>query len=146
MSIFRSIIICLARSLCPVLTALGFWQLMYDFGKEYVLNVFISKGGERLPRPSALVLINVLLPVIYCSLWRIFQKFKIKFPLIIRSKISILKFKKSYLGRRPGSPKTDALTLDTLLPNRLKDQFCFRTIDTITSLEFLRSEHYGDKQ
>lgn len=47
---------------------------------------------------------------------------------------------------RPGSPKTDALTLNTLLPNRLKDQFCFRTMDAIASLEFLRSERYGDKQ
>lgn len=46
---------------------------------------------------------------------------------------------------RPGDPETDALTLRTLLPNRLKDQFCFRTPDAIASLEFVRSERYGDK-
>lgn len=47
---------------------------------------------------------------------------------------------------RPGEPKTDALTSRTLLPNRLKDQFCFRISDAIASLEFIRSERYGDKQ
>jgi hypothetical protein len=46
----------------------------------------------------------------------------------------------------PGDPETDAFTLKTLLPNRLKDQFCFRTHDAIASLEFIRSERYGDKQ
>lgn len=44
----------------------------------------------------------------------------------------------------PGTPDADALTLKVLLPNRLKDQFCFRTPDAIASLEFVRSERYGD--
>lgn len=43
----------------------------------------------------------------------------------------------------PGTPETDALTLKALLPNRLKDQFCFRTPDAIASLEFVRCEQYG---
>jgi hypothetical protein len=47
---------------------------------------------------------------------------------------------------RPGDPDTDALALRALLPNRLKDQFCFRTSDAIASLEFIRSEHYGSNQ
>lgn len=46
----------------------------------------------------------------------------------------------------PGDPETDALTLRALLPNRLKDQFCFRTPDAIASLEFIRSERYGTKK
>lgn len=45
---------------------------------------------------------------------------------------------------RPGTPETDELTLKILLPNRLKDQFCFRTPDAIASLKFVRSERYGD--
>lgn len=31
-----------------------------------------------------------------------------------------------------------------LLPNRLQDQFCFRTEDAVKSLEFVRSDRYGD--
>jgi hypothetical protein len=46
----------------------------------------------------------------------------------------------------PGNAETDALALRTLLPNRLKDQFCFKTPDAIASLEFIRSERYGDQQ
>jgi hypothetical protein len=45
----------------------------------------------------------------------------------------------------PGNPETDALTLRSLLPNRLKDQFCFRTADAIALLEFIGSERYGNK-
>lgn len=47
---------------------------------------------------------------------------------------------------RLGDPKTNALTLRALLPNQLHDQFCFRTPDAIASLEFIRSERYGDNQ
>lgn len=46
----------------------------------------------------------------------------------------------------PGDSETDALTIKRLLPIRLKDQFCFRTPDAIASLEFIRSERYGDKR
>ena len=44
----------------------------------------------------------------------------------------------------PGDAETDALTLKALLPNRLQDQFCFRTADAISALEFVRSERYAD--
>lgn len=47
---------------------------------------------------------------------------------------------------QPGTAEVDELTLRTLLPNRLKDQFCFRTPDAIASLEFVRSERYGDTE
>lgn len=47
---------------------------------------------------------------------------------------------------QPGTSEVDALTLKALLPNRLKDQFCFRTLDAIASLEFIRSERYGDTE
>lgn len=47
---------------------------------------------------------------------------------------------------QPGTPEVDALTLKMLLPNRLKDQFCFRTYDAIASLEFVRSERYGNAE
>lgn len=45
---------------------------------------------------------------------------------------------------QPGSSEADSFALKLLLPNRLKDQFCFRTVDAIKSLEFVRSERYGD--
>lgn len=45
---------------------------------------------------------------------------------------------------RPGLVETDETTLKMLLPNRLMDQFCFRTPDALSSLEFVRSERYGD--
>ncbi|MCD7833263.1 MAG: DUF3990 domain-containing protein [Lachnospiraceae bacterium] len=44
----------------------------------------------------------------------------------------------------PGEKKADELALEFLLPNRLHDQFCFRTEDAINCLEFIRSERYGN--
>ncbi|MCC8126072.1 MAG: DUF3990 domain-containing protein [Clostridiales bacterium] len=44
----------------------------------------------------------------------------------------------------PGEKSTDEYTLKLLLPNRLQDQFCFRTQEAINCLEFLRGEKYGD--
>lgn len=44
----------------------------------------------------------------------------------------------------PGSDLADAFAIQSLLPNRLKDQFCFRTEAAISSLEFIRSDRYGD--
>ena len=44
----------------------------------------------------------------------------------------------------PGSSQADNFTIDRLLPNQLTDQFCFRTIKSLSSLEFVRSERYGD--
>lgn len=44
----------------------------------------------------------------------------------------------------PGTPKADKETIEKLLPNRLKDQFCFRTQDAVEHLEFIRSDRYGD--
>ena len=44
----------------------------------------------------------------------------------------------------PGTPKADKETIEKLLPNRLKDQFCFRTQDAVEHLEFVRSDRYGD--
>lgn len=46
----------------------------------------------------------------------------------------------------PGSPEADAETIRKLIPNRLQDQFCFKTEEAIQSLEFIRSERYGDIQ
>lgn len=43
----------------------------------------------------------------------------------------------------PGTVEADEFTLKKLLPNRLKDQFCFRTEEAIASLEFVRSDCYG---
>ena len=48
-----------------------------------------------------------------------------------------------YFGT-PGLPDTDEAVIKKLLPNRLWDQFCFRTEDAIKSLEFVRSDRYGD--
>ena len=44
----------------------------------------------------------------------------------------------------PGTPKADKIAIEKLLPNRLKDQFCFRTQDAINHLEYIRSDRYGD--
>ncbi len=44
----------------------------------------------------------------------------------------------------PGTSEADKITIEKLLPNRLKDQFCFRTQDAVEHLEFIRSDRYGD--
>ena len=44
----------------------------------------------------------------------------------------------------PGTPKADKIAIEKLLPNRLKDQFCFRTQDAVKHLEYIRSDRYGD--
>lgn len=41
-------------------------------------------------------------------------------------------------------PKADKIAIEKLLPNRLKDQFCFRTQDAVNHLEYIRSDRYGD--
>ena len=44
----------------------------------------------------------------------------------------------------PGSNLADTFAIQSLLPNRLKDQFCFRTYKAVQALEFIRSDRYGD--
>lgn len=44
----------------------------------------------------------------------------------------------------PGTPKADKIAIEKLLPNRLKDQFCFRTRDAVNHLEYIRSDRYGN--
>lgn len=44
----------------------------------------------------------------------------------------------------PGSERADSFTIGQLLPERLTDQFCFRTEASIGTLEFVRSDRYGD--
>ena len=44
----------------------------------------------------------------------------------------------------PGSELADSFAIQSLLPNRLKDQLCFKTEASIRSLEFVRSCRYGD--
>lgn len=44
----------------------------------------------------------------------------------------------------PGAKNADATAIQALLPNRLEDQFCFRTADAIATLEYVKSERYGD--
>ncbi len=43
----------------------------------------------------------------------------------------------------PGTKRTDDFTIESLLPNKLEDQFCFLTSKAINALEFLGSEPYG---
>ena len=47
-----------------------------------------------------------------------------------------------YFGN-PGTKEADDSAIKQLLPNRLQDQLCFRTEDSISSLQFVRSERYG---
>ncbi len=42
----------------------------------------------------------------------------------------------------PGSAEADRIAIMTLLPNRLQDQFCFRTEKAVHALHFMRSERY----
>lgn len=50
----------------------------------------------------------------------------------------------AYDGLIPGTPEADTATIRKLLPNRLQDQLCYRTQDAVDSLEFIRSDRYGD--
>ena len=40
----------------------------------------------------------------------------------------------------PGSEMADNIAIMTLLPNRLEDQYCFRSVKAVQSLEFIRGE------
>lgn len=42
----------------------------------------------------------------------------------------------------PGSAEADNIAIQTLLPNRLEDQFCFCSEKAILALEFIRSDRY----
>lgn len=42
----------------------------------------------------------------------------------------------------PGSQEADDIAIMTLLPNRLENQFCFRSDKAIRTLEFVRRERY----
>lgn len=42
----------------------------------------------------------------------------------------------------PGTEEADGIAIATLLPNRLENQFCFRSDEAISSLEYIRSEKY----
>ncbi len=44
----------------------------------------------------------------------------------------------------PGSSEADRAAIKQLIPDRLQDQFCFKTQDAINCLEFVRSERYGE--
>jgi hypothetical protein len=46
----------------------------------------------------------------------------------------------------PGTSRADSFAIEGLLPERLRDQFCFRTELALSSLAFLRSERYGDQR
>lgn len=41
-----------------------------------------------------------------------------------------------------GTIEADNIAIETLLPNKLEDQICFRTEEAIASLQFIRSECY----
>ncbi len=43
----------------------------------------------------------------------------------------------------PGSEPADRIAIETLLPNRLENQFCFKTKKAISILEFIKSEKFG---
>lgn len=42
----------------------------------------------------------------------------------------------------PGDERVDRLTVEALLPNKLEDQYCFRTKDSVECLQFVGSERY----
>ena len=44
----------------------------------------------------------------------------------------------------PGTESADNFAINLLLPNRLENQFCFRTVEATQTLDFVRGERYGD--
>ena len=44
----------------------------------------------------------------------------------------------------PGTTRADRVAVELLEPNRLEDQFCFRTRKALESLQFVRSIRYGE--
>ena len=44
----------------------------------------------------------------------------------------------------PGTERADRTAIELLEPERLQDQFCFRTAEAVCSLIFVRSERYAD--
>lgn len=44
----------------------------------------------------------------------------------------------------PGTVRADRTAIELLEPERLQDQFCFRTTEAVCSLIFVRSERYAD--
>lgn len=44
---------------------------------------------------------------------------------------------------KPGTEQADQFAIQLLLPNRLEDQYCFRTKSAISALEFVGSEYYA---
>lgn len=44
----------------------------------------------------------------------------------------------------PGSDEADQFAIRKLLPNKLKDQYCFRTEKALKYLRFIGSENYGN--
>ena len=42
----------------------------------------------------------------------------------------------------PGTQQADDFAIQTLMPNRLEDQYCFRTEAAIAALEFIGSEYH----
>ena len=44
----------------------------------------------------------------------------------------------------PGTARADRTAIELLEPERLSDQFCFRTERALQSLRFIRSDRYGD--
>ena len=44
----------------------------------------------------------------------------------------------------PGTVRADRTAIELLEPERLQDQFCFRTAEAVCSLTFIRSERYAD--
>ena len=43
----------------------------------------------------------------------------------------------------PGTSKADSIAISTLLPERLCDQFCFKSEKSVSRLSFIRSIEYG---
>lgn len=50
-----------------------------------------------------------------------------------------------YIGQgygEPGSETADRIVIEQLLPNRLNDQFCFLTLNSLKCLEFIKGDTY----
>lgn len=51
----------------------------------------------------------------------------------------------SGLYGEPGTSRADRMAIELLEPEKLKDQFCFRTEESIRALQFIRSDRYGNR-
>ena len=121
-------------SYCEISTIdLTFSRRALDFGKGFYLTSSYQQAVSYIPSAVKKNIRRRKLPA----------DFKVE-----DGRLSIFRFRPSSELTLHYFPTADLdwlhFTISQLLPERLTDQFCFRTPKSLMSLEFVRSERYGD--